>query len=322
MRIVPRPHLEPRWATPPRRWTTASCRCSSRSPPPASLAAAVVDRGISYRAAWGLLRDYQRKLGVPLVLLERGRGASLTSAGEQSGRGAHGRHPAARANTAETLRRDWPAAAAGARRVHCCGFASPPVTIWRWRRSPSSCPTTRGSPRTSRSWAACMRSGNSSRVVRTSRASTCRSPAARRWTRKPFLKWLRARRDRLVRFVDRDQGLILPRGNPAQVKHFRDIATKGQRFVNRQRGSGTRLLIDQTDCRRQHRFLGRDRRLSDRGIHPCSSGGDRCIGRCRRGLRLARRRRRIPTRLCPAGARALLSRDPRQGSGNRRRSLA
>ena len=33
--------------------------------------------------------------------------------------------------------------------------------------------------------------------------------------------------------------------NPAQVKSFRDIATTGQRFVNRQRGSGTRLLVDQ-----------------------------------------------------------------------------
>jgi len=63
--------------------------------------------------------------------------------------------------------------------------------------------------------------------------------------RKPFLRWLRARRDRLIRFVDRDQGLILPRGNPAQVKNFLEIAAKGQRFVNRQRGSGTRLLIDQ-----------------------------------------------------------------------------
>src|SRR5437773_2335057 len=47
-----------------------------------SLAAAVADRGISYRAAWGLLRDYERKLGEPLVLLEPGRGASLTPPGE------------------------------------------------------------------------------------------------------------------------------------------------------------------------------------------------------------------------------------------------
>src|SRR5437868_3809530 len=47
-----------------------------------SLATAVVDCGISYRAAWGLLRDCQRTFGVSLVSLERGRGASLTAAGE------------------------------------------------------------------------------------------------------------------------------------------------------------------------------------------------------------------------------------------------
>ena len=35
----------------------------------ASLAAAVAHCGISYRAAWGLLRDYHRKLGVALVRL-------------------------------------------------------------------------------------------------------------------------------------------------------------------------------------------------------------------------------------------------------------
>ncbi len=48
-----------------------------------SLAAAVADRGLSYRAAWGLLRAYHRKLGSPLVVLERGRGASLALLGER-----------------------------------------------------------------------------------------------------------------------------------------------------------------------------------------------------------------------------------------------
>src|SRR5262249_34780281 len=47
-----------------------------------SLAAAVAQHRLSYRAAWGLLRDYERKLGVALVELERGRGARLASAGE------------------------------------------------------------------------------------------------------------------------------------------------------------------------------------------------------------------------------------------------
>ncbi len=48
-----------------------------------SLTAAVADRGISYRAAWGLLRAYERKLGNPLVVLERGRGASLALLGKR-----------------------------------------------------------------------------------------------------------------------------------------------------------------------------------------------------------------------------------------------
>src|SRR5215467_11914633 len=45
-----------------------------------SLSAAVIDCGISYRAAWGLLRDYQHRLGTVLVDLERGRGARLAPA--------------------------------------------------------------------------------------------------------------------------------------------------------------------------------------------------------------------------------------------------
>ncbi len=49
----------------------------------ASLAKAVATCGISYRAAWGLLRDYRRKLGAPLVLLERGRGAHMLPAGQR-----------------------------------------------------------------------------------------------------------------------------------------------------------------------------------------------------------------------------------------------
>jgi molybdate-binding protein len=64
------------------------------------------------------------------------------------------------------------------------------------------------------------------------------------WDRTPFLESLRVRRDKLIHFVDREQGLILPRGNPAKVRSLRDVAARNLRFVNRQRGSGTRLLID------------------------------------------------------------------------------
>jgi molybdate-binding protein len=59
-----------------------------------------------------------------------------------------------------------------------------------------------------------------------------------------FLRSLRARTDRLIQFIDREQGFMVPRGNPQRLRAFRDIADKQLRFVNRQRGSGTRLLID------------------------------------------------------------------------------
>jgi putative molybdopterin biosynthesis protein len=42
----------------------------------------------------------------------------------------------------------------------------------------------------------------------------------------------------------RDQGLIVRPGNPARVASLADLARPGVRFVNRQKGSGTRVLLD------------------------------------------------------------------------------
>ncbi len=49
---------------------------------------------------------------------------------------------------------------------------------------------------------------------------------------------------RLVRCVGRQQGLMLAKGNPLDIKGFADIAKNGVRYVNRQKGSGTRVLMD------------------------------------------------------------------------------
>jgi putative molybdopterin biosynthesis protein len=42
----------------------------------------------------------------------------------------------------------------------------------------------------------------------------------------------------------RDQGLIVRLGNPAGVRGLADLARPDVRFVNRQKGSGTRVLLD------------------------------------------------------------------------------
>lgn len=48
----------------------------------------------------------------------------------------------------------------------------------------------------------------------------------------------------LVNLVMREQGLIVPKGNPEGIRSIRDLKDKGLRFINRQPGSGTRILLD------------------------------------------------------------------------------
>lgn len=48
----------------------------------------------------------------------------------------------------------------------------------------------------------------------------------------------------VVGLVYRSQGLMLAKGNPHQISDLRGLSTKGIRYVNRQRGSGTRVLLD------------------------------------------------------------------------------
>ena len=48
----------------------------------------------------------------------------------------------------------------------------------------------------------------------------------------------------VVRLVHRDQGLIVAPGNPLGSTGIDDLARPGVRYVNRQRGAGTRVLLD------------------------------------------------------------------------------
>jgi putative molybdopterin biosynthesis protein len=49
---------------------------------------------------------------------------------------------------------------------------------------------------------------------------------------------------KVVHLAYRQQGLILPRGNPRGIGTLSGLAQDGIRFINRQRGSGTRVLLD------------------------------------------------------------------------------
>ncbi|HMX19031.1 MAG TPA: molybdopterin biosynthesis protein [Anaerolineales bacterium] len=49
---------------------------------------------------------------------------------------------------------------------------------------------------------------------------------------------------KVVSLVGRDQGLIVKKGNPKGIKSLGDLTSHEVQFVNRQRGAGTRVLLD------------------------------------------------------------------------------
>jgi putative molybdopterin biosynthesis protein len=48
----------------------------------------------------------------------------------------------------------------------------------------------------------------------------------------------------LIGFVDRKQGLLVKPGNPKNIQSLEDLICKDVTFINRQRGAGTRVLLD------------------------------------------------------------------------------
>jgi len=57
-------------------------------------------------------------------------------------------------------------------------------------------------------------------------------------------KYLEKEEVELVKGVRREQGFMVARGNPKEICDIRDLSRKDVTFVNRQKGSGTRILTD------------------------------------------------------------------------------
>ncbi len=72
-------------------------------------------------------------------------------------------------------------------------------------------------------------------------------------------KYLKGLRVQVFNLVTREQGLIIQKGNPKGVKGIRDLTRDDITFVNRQPGSGPRILFDY--------------KLKEMGIDPCHING-------------------------------------------------
>ena len=203
-----------------------------------TLRAAVAVTSVSYRAAWGLLAATGETLGAPLALLERGRGAKVAPLGERL-LAADAAARAALAGVAVEL------AAARGRRT---GAHAPP----RLRVAAShdlALAALRDAWAESGALALELETHGSVESLAALRRSAADLAgfhvAADGLGAREVLGRLDPDRYVLVRFARRRQGLIVPRGNPRRLRTLADVAQRRLRFVNRQRGSGTRVLVDQ-----------------------------------------------------------------------------
>jgi putative molybdopterin biosynthesis protein len=206
----------------------------------ATLRAAARDSGLSYRAAWGLLGETGRRLGVHLVELQQGRGAQLTDAGEQL---LAANERATRRLRDESLELTVARKASSQRRTrsYLTLVASHDLLLaafcdqWAKPHGIIGDLAFRGSLESLKAL-----SRNEADV-----AGFHAVTPSEKGVVAGFKRLLDPRRDVLIRFAEREQGLIVPKGNPKRLTSLTDIATQQVRFVNRQRGSGTRLMVDQ-----------------------------------------------------------------------------
>jgi len=208
-----------------------------------SLALACQRTGHSYRHGWGLVREGRQVFGAPLIESVRGRGARLTSLGEKLV-WADRRIAARLAPMLESLASEIEAELAratpgseGALRIRAShAYALTALRDFATRHHlPIEITYEAGTDAlASLHHAGCDAAGFH---VPLGELESAVLPLCARW--------LDPRIHRLVNVVTRRQGIMVAAGNPKDITSVADLARPNVRFVNRQPGSGTRLILEE-----------------------------------------------------------------------------
>jgi len=200
--------------------------------------------GLSYRHLWNLIGKWSDTLGQPLAVFERGRGARLTPFGEKllwADQRVKARLGPQLENLASELEQElnetFPAGRVALRLYasHDLALAELREMLNQGTNGPRLDLQFRGSLDCLASLARsqCDLAGFHIPEHAISKNMLLR-----------YRKLLKPRSQKLIEFVTRQQGLIVASGNPKQIYNMNDLAKRDVRFVNRQQGSGTRLLLD------------------------------------------------------------------------------
>lgn len=209
-----------------------------------SLRGASEAAGYSYRAAWGLLRDWTQQLGHAPVEMHRGRGAVLSEFGRKllwADQYAREQLSTSLKEISERLRHELESTPFEAALRRLSVFASHSMAQDLLRDLAV------------REAALDLDFHNHGSLdsLRGLKEGTCdlagfhlAEGSLRRQLAPHYRPWLDATGQRLIRVASRRQGFILRGDFDPPVRHVADLTREGLRVVNRQTGSGTRVLLD------------------------------------------------------------------------------
>lgn len=207
-----------------------------------SLLAAARALGLSYRHAWDLVRQGEAQFNAPLLRMERGKGSQLTDLGGKIVWADHrilARLKPALDSLASELAAEIGRAVSDAPallRLHAShGFAVERL-IERLTQQGLRLELTYGS---STAAAAALHDGDCDAAGFHIPLGPAQDAALAHYRR-----WLAGEDLTIIDIAVRRQGLMVRAGNPKEIFSLADLARPQVRFINRQAGSGTRLLLE------------------------------------------------------------------------------
>ncbi|MFM7505849.1 MAG: substrate-binding domain-containing protein [Rubrivivax sp.] len=207
-----------------------------------SLLLAARTLGLSYRRAWDLVRLGVQAFGRQLLVMERGRGSTLTELGARlvwADKRITARLRPTLDSLASELADELDRALANvppALRIHASHRFAVERLIERLAREGLKPSFNYASGSAA---AAALREGDCDVAGLHIPLGPMEGPALEH-----YRPWLQGAALTLVHIATRRQGLMVRSGNPRQLYALADLTRPQVRFINRQAGSGTRLLLE------------------------------------------------------------------------------
>lgn len=210
-----------------------------------SISGASRQLGQSYRHTWGELRRWETELQRSLIVWERGQSARLTEFGQKL-MWAERQAQARLAPEIEALR-------AGLERVFAVAFDDTAHVLTLYASHDDALPLLREHAAVHANLQLDVRFCGSVDAIAALNEGRCKlagfhlvpSPVAGTLAQHTYQPLLQPGKHKIIGFARRRQGLVVAPGNPLGLCTWADVARQGVRYVNRERGAGTRLLAEQ-----------------------------------------------------------------------------